>query len=333
MSQRSMEVKVGVLILVALGLLAAFVVVMGGLSFQRTFTVSVDFDNPGGLKAGAPVRLAGIKIGRIASLDFRGGKLDPKALEREALIRVVAGIETQYKEALHKDSRWFVTTQGVLGEPYLAVDPGTPGSPLLEDGAIVRGVSPPRLDLLMSEAYELLHRAYTGVTDNEKKISETFDGLHRTLKGTGDFFEKHNAKIDKVMEDAQAMTAEARETLAAARERYVDGPQVTRIMNNAEAVTASLGKNLPPILDDSRKMLDTLSSKEQLAHYESIIKNAAVAAENARIAAQDARAMIDRMAQGKGTVGALMRDEAIYDDLQELLRDLKHNPWKLFWRQ
>src|SRR5678815_1864284 len=98
MSQRSMEVKVGVLILVALGLLAAFVVVMGGLSFQRTFTVSVDFDNPGGLKAGAPVRLAGIKIGRIASLDFRGGKLDPKAVEREALIRVVAGIETQYRD-------------------------------------------------------------------------------------------------------------------------------------------------------------------------------------------------------------------------------------------
>jgi len=26
-------------------------------------------------------------------------------------------------------------------------------------------------------------------------------------------------------------------------------------------------------------------------------------------------------------------DEEIYDDIQEMLRDLKHNPWKLFWRE
>jgi phospholipid/cholesterol/gamma-HCH transport system substrate-binding protein len=32
-------------------------------------------------------------------------------------------------------------------------------------------------------------------------------------------------------------------------------------------------------------------------------------------------------------VGALVMDEALYDDLQELLRDLKNNPWKFFWRQ
>ena len=32
-------------------------------------------------------------------------------------------------------------------------------------------------------------------------------------------------------------------------------------------------------------------------------------------------------------VGALVMDEAIYDDLQELLRDLKHNPWKFFWKE
>ena len=61
---------------------------------------------------------------------------------------------------------------------------------MLEDGATVHGISPPRLDLLLSESYELLHRAYDGITKNEKQIGETFDGLHDTLKGTGDFFKK-----------------------------------------------------------------------------------------------------------------------------------------------
>ena len=61
--ENSIEVKVGVLILVSLGILAAFVLIMGGLSFEKTYTLYVDFDNPGGLQSGAPVRVAGVKVG------------------------------------------------------------------------------------------------------------------------------------------------------------------------------------------------------------------------------------------------------------------------------
>ena len=42
--EKSIEVKVGVLILVSLGILAAFVLIMGGLSFEKTYTIFVDFD-------------------------------------------------------------------------------------------------------------------------------------------------------------------------------------------------------------------------------------------------------------------------------------------------
>ncbi len=340
MSQRSMEVKVGVLILVALGLLAGFVVVMGGVTFQPTYSISVDFDNPGGLKAGAPVRLAGIKVGRVSSIEFRGGKVDPKTRQREAMIRVVATLENQYREAVHEDSRWFVTTQGVLGEFYLAIEPGSPEAPLLKEGSIVSGISPPRLDLLMSEAYDLLHRLYTGISENEKKISETFDGLHRTLKSTGDFMDRNSPKLDSMMSEAELMTKDAHDTLLAARAKYVDGPQATRIMNNVEGVSQSLATNLPPLLSDGRKsmghaaeMMEVLAAQEQLERYRNIIKNAEEASAQARLAARDAEALIAHMKQGKGTVGALLKDEALYDDLQEMVRDLKHNPWKLFWRQ
>jgi phospholipid/cholesterol/gamma-HCH transport system substrate-binding protein len=37
--------------------------------------------------------------------------------------------------------------------------------------------------------------------------------------------------------------------------------------------------------------------------------------------------------RGKGTVGALMTDQQVYDDLKELTRDLKRNPWKFFWKE
>ena len=85
MSQRSIEVKVGFLILVALGLLAGFVVVMGGLSLQPTFTVYVSFQNPGGLQSGAPIRIAGVKVGRVSELEFRGGMVDPVTHQPEPI--------------------------------------------------------------------------------------------------------------------------------------------------------------------------------------------------------------------------------------------------------
>ncbi|MGC5220889.1 MlaD family protein, partial [Escherichia coli] len=74
--ERSLEVQVGILILVSLGILGAFVLVMGGLNFEKTYTLFVDFDNPGGLQAGAAVRIAGVKVGSVKALEFRGGSVD-----------------------------------------------------------------------------------------------------------------------------------------------------------------------------------------------------------------------------------------------------------------
>jgi phospholipid/cholesterol/gamma-HCH transport system substrate-binding protein len=339
MSQRSIEVKVGILILVALVLLGGFVIVMGGLSFEPTYKVYVDFENPGGLQSGAPVRIAGVKVGSVGEIRFRGGERDPESGQPVAPIRVVAQMEKRYQNAIHQNSRWYVTAQGVLGELFLAVEPGSHDQPVLTDGAVVQGVSPPRLDLLLSESYELLHRAYVGITKNEDKISETFDGLHRTLKGTGDFFENNQKKLDSIVSNVETITVETNDTIKSARKRYVENPQVDRIINNVERTTVSLNKNLDPILTDGRqaiadtkKLTGALTSDQQLKRYDKITKDLSETTGRAKLAAADAQAMVAHVRRGKGTVGALVMDEALYDDLQEMLRDLKHNPWKFFWR-
>jgi phospholipid/cholesterol/gamma-HCH transport system substrate-binding protein len=41
--------------------------------------------------------------------------------------------------------------------------------------------------------------------------------------------------------------------------------------------------------------------------------------------------IIANMEKGNGTVGQLLSDEEIYDDLKEFIRDLKRHPWKLIW--
>jgi phospholipid/cholesterol/gamma-HCH transport system substrate-binding protein len=331
--------KVGALILVALALLAGFIVVMGGVSFEPTYTVYVNFNNPGGLQSGAPVKISGVKIGRISELEFRGGMVDPKTHEPEPPIRAVARIEKRYQTSLHSDARWFVTSQGVLGEMFLAVDPGSHDKPALADGAVVQGISPPRLDLLLSESYELLHRAYLGITNNDEKIAETFDGLHKTLKASGEILDKNAPKIDQIVDNVEALSGEANETLKSARERYVDGPQVTRIMNDVERTTSVMGKNIEPLVSDGRAVLGdakrltaALASEKQIQQYQAITNDAAEAAHSAKALAHDAQGLMQHVKDGRGTVGALVMDEAVYDDLQEMLRDLKHNPWKFFWK-
>ena len=54
------------------------------------------------------------------------------------------------KDAIHEDADFYVTTEGVLGEQLLAIEPGTPQRPVLAENSIVKGIDPPRLDLFLS---------------------------------------------------------------------------------------------------------------------------------------------------------------------------------------
>jgi phospholipid/cholesterol/gamma-HCH transport system substrate-binding protein len=337
MNQRSIEVRVGALILIAVALVGVFSVLMAGITLQPTYTVYVSFQNPGGLTTGAPVRISGVKVGRVSDIDFVGA-LDRSA-RSDSLIRVTAKIETRYANAIHEDARWFVTAQGVLGEMFLAIEPGSPERGVLRDGTQVRGVSPPQLDLLLSESYELLHRAYRGLTENEQKIAETFDGLHRTLGAAGNVIERNEQKIDHIVANAETLSTTAVDTLQAARERYVDGPQIKHILDNVEHGSDLMSHDLGPLVSDSRELMSdakrithVFASEQELAKFETLTRDLGEAAKSAKATAADAQTLVGRIKQGQGTAGALLKDEALYDDLSELVRDLKHNPWKLLWK-
>ncbi len=167
-SSRSIEVKVGILILTAIGLLAAFILVMGGINFQPTYSIYVRFDNPGGLQTGAPVKIAGVKVGKIEDIEFRGGKIDPNG-RRERLVRLKVSVEKRYQDSITDNSVFYVTTQGVLGEQFLAIEPGSADQPVIPENGEKDGLDPPRLDMLLSEGYELLHSAVSAVRENRRR--------------------------------------------------------------------------------------------------------------------------------------------------------------------
>lgn len=338
-SPRSIEVKVGILILTAIGLLVAFIVIMGGVNFQPTYPIFVEFDNPGGLQAGAPVKIAGVKVGKISEIQFRGGEANDIG-KRDPLVRMKVTVEKRYQKSVRENSLFYVTTQGVLGEQFLAIEPGSQDRPALPEGAIVRGIDPPRLDMLLSESYELLHTSVQAIRENRKEFAEAFDGLRKTLKGTGDLMDRNGERVDRILENVEAMTLDGSTLVKDVKSKYVDNPRIDRILANTDTLTSTLSKETPPLLADTKvtlanvkKITNTLGSDEEQAKIKQAISDVVEVTGRAKQITADAQGLISNIKRGKGTVGALMVDEQLYDDLQEMVRDVKHNPWKFFWRE
>jgi phospholipid/cholesterol/gamma-HCH transport system substrate-binding protein len=339
-SPRSIEVKVGILILTAVGLLAGFILMMGGINFQPTYSIYVDFDNPGGLQAGAPVKIAGVKVGKVLDIAFRGGEVNAESGKRDAMVRLKVQIEKRYQKSVHENSIFYVTTQGVLGEQFLAIDPGSSDRPVLAEGAVVRALDPPRLDMLLAESYELLHASVSALRDSRAEIGEAFDGLRRTLKGTGEFMERNQTKLDAIAANVEQITVHGDELVQSAKGKYVQNPQIDRILDNAEHVSTVLAHDATPLLSDAKETLantkrlsGTLGDPAQQAKIRQTVNDIAEVTSRAKALTGEAEAVVAHMRRGKGTLGALVMDEQLYDDLQELARDLKHNPWKFLWRE
>jgi phospholipid/cholesterol/gamma-HCH transport system substrate-binding protein len=337
--ERSIEVKVGALILVSLGILGAFILVMGGLTFEKTYTVYVDFDNPGGLQAGAAVRIAGVKVGSVKALEFRGGKIDPKS-GRHVLVRADVAIEQKVQDSIHDDADFYVTTIGVLGEQFMAIDPGTPEHPVLAPESTVKGIDPPRIDLFLAKAYELLDVTVNGIKNNRETIAAIADNTAGLLKGLNVLVTGNKDRIDRIVANVEELTVEAKTLTHDARINYIDNPKLIHAVENVDVLTTKIRDDATPMLKDAREALanlnhisSTVADPAQLEKIRKALTDLAQLAERANATIADTQVIVAHIKKGEGTVGALVMDEEIYDDVQEMVRDLKHNPWKFLWRE
>lgn len=116
MQRKSFDIWVGLFVLlgaVALMFLALKAGNMSSFSFEKTYTVSSRFDNIGGLKPRAPVKSAGVVVGRVSDITF--DDQDFRAL-------VTLRLQERYK--FPKDSSAKILTSGLLGEQYVGIEPG-----------------------------------------------------------------------------------------------------------------------------------------------------------------------------------------------------------------
>ena len=116
MQKKSLDLWVGLFVL--LGALALFFLAikagnLGSINFGAVYPVQAKFDNIGGLKPQAPVKSAGVVVGRVGAINF-----DDKSFQAV----VTLNMDDRYK--FPKDSSAKILTAGLLGEQYIGIEPG-----------------------------------------------------------------------------------------------------------------------------------------------------------------------------------------------------------------
>jgi phospholipid/cholesterol/gamma-HCH transport system substrate-binding protein len=333
----SLEVRVGLLILLAVGLFGAFVVAIGGNPLERGYPIYVEFGNPGNLQNGAPVQIGSIRIGRVAGVNYTGGILDEQT-GRRPMIVTTAEIDDRYRDHIYENAVFYVTSTSIVGESILAVDPGDPTREPLAAGSHVVGIDPPRMDLAFALAYELLQNISSLFRDHRGDIETLVVAAAQMLDQLNGVLTRHSDRIDHIIENIEHITDDANELVAEANQ-IIHKPEVDRIIRNVDHTLASVRRDIDPILADVRSatgkvddLLDMVGPQQQ-EEIRTTIHEVSEMTEQVSATIADAQHIVSHIREGRGTVGAVLMDEELYDDIQEMVRDLKHNPWKLFWRE
>jgi phospholipid/cholesterol/gamma-HCH transport system substrate-binding protein len=143
MHRKTIDVWVGLFVLLGVASLLFLALQAGNMStisFSKTYAVTGKFDNIGGLKPQAPVKSAGVVVGRVGEISF-----DDKTYQ--ALVRL--DMEPGYK--FPKDSSLKILTSGLLGEQYIGIEPGGDTQNLVEGDRINRTQSATVLEDLINQ--------------------------------------------------------------------------------------------------------------------------------------------------------------------------------------
>lgn len=143
MQRSKIDVWVGLFVLLggaAIVFLALQAANLLTLSFDTGYNVVARFDNIGGLKSQAPIKSAGVVVGRVKSINF-----DPQTYQAEVHMALNKGVQ------FPKDTSAKILTAGLLGEQYIGLEPGYDQVNLAQGDTITQTQSAMVLESLISQ--------------------------------------------------------------------------------------------------------------------------------------------------------------------------------------
>ncbi|WP_437668668.1 MlaD family protein [Sorangium sp. So ce131] len=338
---KARDLKVGLFVLAGLFLSGLVIFLIG--DERRLFDSSVEFTtnfaDVQGLKPGAPIRMGGIDIGHVAEVGYGP---DPK----DNTIYVKLEIVESESSRIRVDSRAQIANKGLLGDKMLEITKGQ-STESLPPGGNIPGEVPTDV---MGQVSGMAEKAEATLT-NIQKVTESIadEKLHKDLHETvasvntlmkqvteGDGYPRRFltdpeeaerisravASLDRVSTELVGTLREVRGVVSRVKEGpgfahdviYGDGPQkqIQQFGNAADEVAMTLRG---------------IRESDSLAH-DALYGGKGDGAEalaNVTAMTGDLRAIVHDMRAGKGTLGALLVDPSIYEDMKSLLGNVQRN--------
>lgn len=347
MSRFSTEVRVGFFVLSGVALMVAFILILGDFSLKRSMTHYVDFGYSGGLQVGAPVKLSGIKIGRVSSLDFLAHKPSPPAATGAGLgqaaapmVRATLKVHTDAAPLFTRSARLAVGTVGLIGEPYLELMPGDPGDPALPAESATRGVDAVKFHVMPVQVAAIL-QAVGGVigTKEELGLGEVGAAVAGLVTTLNELVGDRRQELGQGLADLALSARDFNIILKEVKGWVGPGAPLSQALVEGQETISQVHKQLPDLLkliQESLTSVKALTDRADVAVSDAVVEEmvGSLRQTTKRLEqlTQDTQKMVNLMKRGEGTVGGLVKDPQIYDDLKEMMRDLKRNPWKFIWR-
>jgi phospholipid/cholesterol/gamma-HCH transport system substrate-binding protein len=326
------ELKVGLTVLVASITLGILILLMSGTGgvLTRKITLKSYFDNAGGLREGAPVRLHGVDIGNVSGI-----RVVSDSARRLTPVEVTLKVNTEYLSNLRKDSVTLLSTAGVLGETYIDIDSAQAKGPEAERGDVLPTRETPDIQDVVRASQSTL---------------QNLDALEKRVDRILAFIESGQGSIGKVIYDPslynrlnntvvqfQGLVSDVTSGKGSLGKLLVDDElyrnanatiaKLNGIIDELNAGKGTAGKFLKdPTLYNTAN--DTIANVKKLTDDVNAGKGAlGVLAKDQQFASKLQNTMSklsdlsDRLNSGDGTIGKLLQDPSVYNNTNQLLTE------------
>ena len=204
MSNRSVELRVGLVVLVSCAILVLGLIWVKGIRFDQTrYRYAVIFPNVGSLEAGDPVSVSGVPKGKVEKIRLHQGD-------------VLVDLNLTHDVVLKKDAKFTVMNVGLMGERFIAVETGYSDT-LLDLSRPIRGYYDTGIPEVMGKMGEMIEQvkclaenleAVVGTKSSQDALITVIKNLKEITDKTNALLDRNQNKFDRTLSDLSYTSAE-----------------------------------------------------------------------------------------------------------------------------
>ncbi len=285
----SQETKVGLFVLAGGIILAIVVVFLGDIPLKKGYTINVLFDDIAGLPEKAPVKIAGVEVGKVLKIK---------------LVKNKAGVEVwiNSKIKVHSDAKVRIISTGVIGTKYMEMTMGSESELLLKKGDTIKGINPIGFDEMVDRVMGGLD-GLMGVLESMKGKEDMGESFSSILRNTRDITQKINSALGPTERDLRETIISFRNLTKSIEEFSADLKGITNesgqtVKDGIEKFDRVAGK-LENILDSFASITEKVEGGEgvigKLITDEEMAEDLEKALKNISNASQEAKKVLKRV--------------------------------------